>query len=442
MGYNPTEYRKRPQGRKGAVPVKEDTRRAKKTKEQMLEVWGNGKQEKLVNQVMGVMDKGRQVFDACLMEMGKMMAEAVMYIEREEIAGPDYHPSDYELKKWASQPGAIYLGGQKIRLRHPRLRGKEGEIILKTYQALKDRNRFGQDVLAKILSGMSGRKYCETLGEFANQVGVRPSSISRHIVEVTAQKLKEFRERDLSAFKPFALFLDGINRGGATFIVALGLDIKGNKQVLGFWEGATENHDICQELLSDIKRRGLELHNGILYITDGGGGIIKALRELYGKWLLHQRCTNHKDRNIQKHLPKKYRKEAHRRFRDALDLTDYEDAKQALLEFEKWLRAINESSANSLKDTIEELLTLHRLKIPPKFRKTLHTTNPIESMFSTVRHTEKNIKRYSDSNMSQRWLATVLLYAEKHFRKVNEYRMIQDVIESIKKVHEKVAKAA
>ncbi len=226
--------------------------------------------------------------------------------------------------------------------------------------------------------------------------------------------------------------MDTVHRGGVAFTVALGIDVKGQKKALGLWEGATENREIAKSLLSDLKSRELHLCKEIIFITDGGGGIIRALKDLFGKDLLHQRCTIHKDRNIQSHLPKKYRREAHRRFRDALDLKTYADAKQGLECLKKWLSNINESSVRSLEEAQAELLTLHRLQVPELLRKTLHSTNPIESMFSTVRHCEKNIKRYRSSKMSQRWLASVLLYAEDNFRTVKGFHEIPWVIQKIK----------
>ena len=108
----------------------------------------------------------------------------------------------------------------------------------------------------------------------------------------------------------------------------------------------------------------------------------------------------------------------HRRFRLALEQNDYKEAEKLLRELEKWLRAINESAADSLLEAFQELLTLHRLKVPALLRKTLHSTNPIESLFSRVRMCERNIKRYRSSHMAQRWLASVLLYGEKSFRTV------------------------
>jgi transposase-like protein len=250
-------------------------------------------------------------------------------------------------------------------------------------------------------------------------------------VEATSRKLKEFKERDLSELRVFAVFIDTVHRGGDAFIVSLGIDHEGHKHPLGFWQGATENSDICRELFADMQRRGLALSKKTLWVTDGGTGIIKALTERFGKKLLHQRCTIHKDRNIQRHLPKRYRKMAHRRFMIALEQNSYSDAKEMLLDFEKWLRSINESAADSLHEAIEEILTLHRLKVSALLRKTLTSTNPIENMFSTVRDCEGNIKRYRNSAMSQRWLAAVLLHCEKGFRRIKGYADIAELLREI-----------
>jgi transposase-like protein len=273
----------------------------------------------------------------------------------------------------------------------------------------------------------------ETAGAF----GVSANSVSRHIVAATAKKLEEFKERDLSQFTPFAIFIDTINRAGAAFMVSLGIDLEGKKQVLGFWEGATENNEVCKDLFSDLERRGLKLSKKIIWVTDGGSGVIKALKDKFGKRLIHQRCTIHKDRNIQRHLPKKYRRVAHLRYRIALEQTSYIDAKQMLMEFEKWLRKINESAADSLLEAIDEILTLHRLEVPARLRKTLHSTNPIESMFSTVRDCESNIKRYRGTSMAQRWLAAVCLHCEQGFKRIKGYASIASVVQKIEALQAK-----
>jgi transposase-like protein len=418
--------------KKGAT-MKLNTIQRKKTRGGLEAAFGK---EELVDRMYQIIKTGKQGLDGFIQELGTLLVEAIMDMEREERSGPQYQPLEAGLYKWAYQEGSLYMGDRKISVRHPRLRGPEGKIPLQSYEALKKPGVFSEELLNKILLGISARKYRETLMEAAGAFGVSPGTVSRHVVEVTVQRLREFKERALSDIVPFAVFIDTIHRGGEAFLVALGIDIEGHKHVLGFWEGATENHEICEELFLDMERRGLMLFRKILWGTDGGKGILKALRDRFGKKLIHQRCTIHKDRNIQSHLAKKYRKEAHRRFKIALEQNSYEDAKRMLLEFEKWLRGINESAADSLMEAFEDILTLHRLKVSGLLRKTLTCTNPIESMFSTVRDCEGNIKRYRNSAMSQRWLATVLLHCEKGFRRVKGYLGISEVIATIEQIQE------
>lgn len=408
--------------------MKDSTKKRKKANKNIREVYGR---QEINNRLYQIYSQGKVGFDGLMKEMGKMMAETIMYVEREEMAGPEYYPNSPEIKKWASQGGSVYIGDQKIRVEHPRLRGPQGEITLKSYEKLKGAEGFSEELLGKVLRGISCQKYAETVTETAKAFGVSPSSMSRHIIEITSKQLKEFKERDLSGFNPFAIFIDTVHRGDEAFMVCLGIDLEGQKKALGFWQGATENAEICEELLMDMERRGLKLSHKIIWVTDGGKGVIKALKERFGKKLIHQRCTIHKDRNIQRHLPKKYRKEAHRQYRTALEQNSYADARKMLLDFEKWLRNINESAADSLLEAIEEILTVHRLKVPGILRKTLHSTNPIESVFSRVRDCEGNIKRYRGSAMMQRWLASVLLYSEKCFEKVKGFAEIKEVIANI-----------
>jgi transposase-like protein len=392
-------------------------------------------EEQRRQQMHEILQHGSRALNEVSLELGRQLAEFILYAEREERAGPDYQPRKEGLYKWASEPGSVYVGGQKVGVERPRLRRTDKEVSLKSYEAMRDKEGFSEQLLGQSLAGLSARRYRETLVGAAEAFGVSPSTVSERLVEATSQKLKEFRERRLEDFAPFAIFIDTIHRGGVAFVVALGLDLSGQKRALGFWEGATENAEVAEMLLGDLEERGLKLSTKVLFIIDGGKGVAKALKDRYGRKLLVQRCTIHKDRNLQAHLPKKHRKEAHRRFRLALEQNDYKEAEKLLRELEKWLREINESAADSLLEAFHELLTLHRLKVPALLRRSLHSTNAIESLFSRVRSCEKNIKRYRDSNMAQRWLASVLLYAEKSFRTVKGHEHIQAVLANIEAEH-------
>jgi transposase-like protein len=391
--------------------------------------------ELAVQSLHRIMTQGKLALDDVFMNIGRMMAESIMLMEREELAGPDYHPIDPHLKKWAHEDGSIYIGDQKVKISRPRLRNMEaGEVDLQSYKIMREHGQFSEEMLDKIMRGASAQKYEETVLGAASAFGVSPSSVSRKMVELTANKLKEFQTRPLTEFRLFTLFLDTIHRGGEAFLVALGIDINGEKMALGFWQGSSENHGLCEELFQDLERRGLALSKRMIYVTDGGSGLIKALRDRFGKKLLHQRCAIHKSRNLQKHLAKRYRKEAHRMLMNALEQEKYDDARSMLKELEKWLRSKNESAADSLLEAFDEMLTSHRLQVPALLRKTLITTNPIESMFSIVRQCEKNIKRPRGSAMLQRWLGAVLLYFEKQFHRVRGYQDIKNVVSNIDNV--------
>lgn len=409
-------------------------RRIAKSRKEAKKLFENAcGEEWLAKELEDVMVEGKRALDGCVVEVGRMLVEVMMDAQRTQMAGADYAPAEEGLKKWGRQGGSVYCGSQKLKVEHPRLRGVQGEIALPIYERLKKPGEFSEEMLMRAMRGMSGRKYRETVEDISQGFGISPSSISKRLVEATAGKLCQLRERDLSDFEVFAIFLDTVHRGGVAFTVALGIDVSGKKRVLGFWEGATENREMAKSLVSDMESRGLRLTDEIIFVTDGGGGIIRALKDRFGEDLIHQRCTIHKDRNLQRHLPKRYRKECHRRFRHALALKDCSEARKALNDLEAWLGEINESAAESLREAKEQLLTLHRLEVPGLLRRTLHSTNPIESMFATVRDCEGNIKRYRSSKMSQRWLGAVLIYAEDHFRTLKGYQAIPEVIRNIKR---------
>jgi transposase-like protein len=418
--------------------MKRSTRQRKQSANQFQQLLG---EDNFALRVAETISWGKKSIDSLNHEIGKMLVESILLMDRENIAGPDYAPSA-DIYKWAHQQGSVYIGDQKVKVSKPRLRGVDGEIPLPSYEKLKSRGQFSEELLTKMMSGLSARRYNETVHEAACAFGVSPSSVSRHFVEATSKQLKQFLERDLSEFEPFAIMMDTVHRGGVAFITALGISTKGKKKVLGFWEGATENSDICKELLADLERRGLKLSSRVLFVTDGGKGIIKALRDKFGKRLIHQRCTIHKDHNLQKHVAKKYRNQVHKQFTAALAHRKYEDAKAALVALEKELMLINASAANSLREALPELLTLHKLNVQEDLYKVLHTTNGIENLFSSVRHREHNIKNYNPEyrgknrkgKLSQRWLVAVFIKAEENFRTVKGYQHIKTVIKNIEKI--------
>jgi hypothetical protein len=195
--------------------MKVDTKQRKKTRKGFVQVYGN---KELAARMVHIIQVGKQGLDSLVMDLGRLLAETIMDMEREERSGPDGRPLYPGLYKWAYQQGSIYCGDQKIHVDRPRLRGPEGEIPLSSYETLKQRGTFSEKLLARALRGISGRRYKETVIDTASAFGVSASSVFRHFIEAGSKKLREFRERDLSGISVFAVFIDTVHRGGDAIV--------------------------------------------------------------------------------------------------------------------------------------------------------------------------------------------------------------------------------
>jgi transposase-like protein len=375
-----------------------------------------------------IIQEGKAVLDEFQKDLGRKLVESILLMERETVGGTAYHPKP-GYKKWSSQQGSVYVGKGKVKVSVPRLRNDDGEVPSAAYESLKNPEAFSEELLDACLSGLSGRRYGEVIDNVGEKFGVSKSSVSRRVREATVQQLRELAERRLDDFDIFAMFLDGVHKAGKVVMAAVGVDSLGAKKVLGLWEGATENAEVCKALLSDLESRGLSLHPNVLFVTDGGSGINSALKARYGKKLLHQRCTAHKKRNLESHLPEEYHAEFRRRYDTAVNMVDYDGAKRELLSVLEWLKGINSSAAKSLEECGERLLTVHRIGVPPELRRILMTTNIIESTFNGMTYAEKNVKRYRNGDMLMRWMASVLLFRERHYRRVDGFKHILKVTE-------------
>jgi Transposase and inactivated derivatives len=137
-----------------------------------------------------------------------------------------------------------------------------------------------------------------------------------------------------------------------------------------------------------------------------------------------QRCQVHKKRNVLDHLPDEARAWVGRKLDQAWRETDYEKARTALTSLAKTLEDKYPGAAASLREGLEETLTVLRLELPEALRKTLRSTNPIESAFEKVRMACRNVKRWRNGQQVLRWTAAGLLEAEKGFRRIKGYRQL------------------
>jgi putative transposase len=177
------------------------------------------------------------------------------------------------------------------------------------------------------------------------------------------------------------MFIDGIEFAGHSVLIALGVTIDGTKTPLGLWAGSTENATVATALVQNLIDRGLRVEESMLFVIDGGKAIRKALRDVFGNRAIVQRCQVHKARNVRDHLPESRRGYVAKQMRDAYDSTTAATAKKKLMQLASWLESNGEdSAAESLREGLDETLTVMRLNLPSSLRRTFATTNAIENM--------------------------------------------------------------
>ena len=353
--------------------------------------------------------------EAVRAELGLKIMARYMDQEIERRCGPWGEQSHY---RHGAQNGYVVFHGRKVPISRPRLRGKKaGEAALESYRLFQQDGRMQRAVARKLIRQVSTRNYAGVIDDCLEGYGVGKSSVSRHWKIATAAELEKLCQRPVPP-NLVALLLDGKSFRGEHLIVALGVDEKGDKHVLGLWHGATENSTVVRALLADLRERGLDTESALLVVLDGAKALHKAVKEVFGERALIQRCRVHKLRNVLEHLPKEKQQQAAWRLRGAWAKASPQEALKALRALVKWLDPISPSAARSLEEGLEETLTLHRLGINDPLRQSLSSTNLIESCFSRTEDWTRRVKRWRNGKMVLRWGAAALLVAEAGFRRL------------------------
>ena len=351
--------------------------------------------------------------------------------EVDEVVGPKgkWNPERTAVRH-GHEDGEVTLGGRRVEVRRPRVRTADGEseVKLASYEHFADRDPLRRVVLERMLAGVSTRRYRRTQEPVGEEVEVEArstskSSVSRTFVERTRHALAELMSRQLADLRLAVMMIDGIELKERMMIVALGITTEGVKIPLGLWEGSTENATVATALLSDLVERGLDPEQGMLFVIDGSKALRKAVRTVFGEVPV-QRCVRHKERNVIRHLAERDRPPVLGRMRRAWADTDYHRAREQLTRLADELDHTHPGAAGSLRKGLEETLTVIRLGIKGKLKRTLQSTNPCESMIDCVRTTQRNVKRWSSGEMGLRWTAAGTLEAEKQFRKVVGYTQL------------------
>jgi hypothetical protein len=336
--------------------------------------------QQLMLPLLIAMDATKKGLLAFVQQMGMVALSELLAMEAAQVAGPKgKHNEGRTHHHWGTGSTPLCFGGRNVSIAHPRVRvrgkGHGGEVVLPSIEALRDGDPLSARVVEQIALGVSTRGYersLEPIDESVEARGTSKSNASRALIEATTEKLTAFVSRKLDAVDLVAMFIDGIEFAGHAVVIALGVTIDGTKEPLGIWAGSTENATVTTALLSDLVDRGLRVEESMLFVIDGGRAIRKALRDVFGDRAIVQRCQVHKARNVRDYLPESRRAYVARQMRDAYASTTAATAKKKLLQLASWLTSNGEdSAAASLREGLDETLTVLRLDLPQTLRRTL-----------------------------------------------------------------------
>lgn len=362
------------------------------------------------------LERCREQLESTVLEAGLMVVSAVLEMSAARLTGPPHRgKTGGQHVRHGRQGGAVYLGGRKVRLDRPRVRSRTGgEAKVPAYETLRSNARAGERVMKAAIAGVSTRNYGKAVEDAAEAVGVSKSSVSRRLVERTAEGLKALMERPVPE-DVVAVMIDGIRMGEHVIVGAVGIDLSGKKHVLGLADGTTENARVVGDLLISLKGRGLNAQRKLLFVTDGSKAIKAAVREVCGDHHEIQRCREHKIRNVTDRVSKTRVRYIRAYMRAAWKLPEPEGlAKMRRLARE--LEVSYPDAARSLIEGLEDTFTVNRLGLPPVLATSLQSTNIIESSNGTIRAVTGRIKNFQTADQALRWAATALLEAERGFR--------------------------
>jgi len=358
-------------------------------------------------------------------ELGMEAMRQIFEHEVCDLAGQKgKHNKDRDAYRHGTNDTKVVLGGAKVSAKRPRVRSKDNgfEIPLKTLTVFQDEDQLNDDVLAMLLSGVSSRKYDRVVRTDADACTSK-SEVSRRFIAAMKGAMDEFFSRPIEGSYP-AIMIDGMGLGKITIIVAMGIGNDGRKRILGIIEGGSENSEVVKALLADLLERGLDPEEPRLYTIDGSKALAKAIKDTFGGKAAIQRCQVHKKRNVLAHLPESEKQRVGKSISLAYMEFDYDEAQRKLSLLERELRMRYPAAADSLREGLDETLTVHRLKVPGLLRATLASTNAIESANSVCAGVIRRVTRFKTGEAAIRQAAAGYMEAERSFRRVKGYREI------------------
>jgi transposase-like protein len=387
--------------------------------------------------VFAAMADARSTLHDAVVHAGMTVLGAMLEEDRAKLCGGRYmHDPGRAATRAGFTDGELAMGGRRVSIRRPRVRGSNSqEIRLPTWERFASADQLTPRAVEQMVLGVSTRNYARSIEpapEHIRSRGTSKSAVSRRFVGATREQLAQMMSRDLSKVALCTVMIDGIHLAEHVVLVALGIDEQGEKQVLGLHEGAAENSTVCTALLADLVARGMRTDRSMLFVIDGSKAMAKAIRNVVGVKAIVQRCQVHKRRNVEDHLPEDMKKRVGRTISAAYHSDNAPRAKRMLEALARQLEKKHPAAAASLREGLDETLTVVRFGLPAGLRRTLATTNPIEFINGRIRKTTHNVTKWESGEMVLRWLAVALDEASKTFRKVRDYKGMPKLVAALR----------
>ena len=363
------------------------------------------------------------------------VAEKMLREEVDRLCGPSHYPLiATPFRRAGTEAGICYADGRKESVQRPRVRrsdedGKEREQVLASYQAMRDPENNAAKVVTTLQAGMSTRSQ-----EWANEGATSKSAASRYWMEATAGKIAELRERKLMQREFIGLMLDGVWLGqNAVVVVALGITREGDKVVLDFEPGASENAAVVKALVARLQARGFGPIPGhrLLVVLDGSKPLENAVLASWPESLI-QRCVVHKERNLFGYLRKADHPESKRLWRRLRLAEGAQAGREALADLRAFVATRNAAALASLDEAAESLITLHLLNVPATLHLSLLSTNAIENVMRNYRGQTAKVTRWrAETDQISRWSATALLHVETGFHRIKGHADLPKLVHAL-----------
>ena len=378
-----------------------------------------------------------------LSEIQKKLQETLEY-ERDEIVGRswhDHHPEGMTALQYRNgygKPRSLTCGSGTMQIQMPRLRTPYESKIVEKYQRLTEAM---QVLLPRLyLHGLATGDFQPALGWLLGEEAPLSGSTIVRMKEDWQKDYEQWKNQPLQA-EYLYVWADGIYpKGGPVdetlaLLVVVGVNRLGEKKLLAIEEGYRESEESWTDLFRNMKKRGAQWLG--LVVGDGIGGLWKAMRTVF-PLARHQRCWVHKMRNILDKVPKKAHDEVLDHLRLIYHATSYKEAQRTKQEFIGRYRVLYPKAVQSLEEAGENLFTYFRF--PRQHWKSIKTTNPIESLFSTVKLRTAAARRMRTRLTTVCLVFQLLKMSERRLRRLRGYRLIPDTIDVMRSTKSTAAK--